>query len=199
MLVEIRSEDVAGAARVREQLANGDLGNFRVRVTGRYWPTLPSSDSLPAPTSCRGRDRGEHLVHRTEAELRLHRHRHARIAVGHAPRALQQDVVAARDQQHAGERIPLRIGVGLRRQRGDRARLVESRDLQVGGAFDRLDVERQRLALAQGDGHPRDGFGIRFCTSACAEPGAEGSRRSRRKPPVCWWKASMPSTSNPGW
>ena len=74
------------------------------------------------------RDRGEHLVHRSDAELRVECYGSAGLPVGAAPGPLQQNLAVPRDEQGAGELIVFReiVGTGGERRQGARFRQPRS-------------------------------------------------------------------------
>ena len=119
--VELGPEDVAGAAGVRQQLVDRDLGGDlpvgvvgEVRAEGRRELDLAGLDQL------QDRDRREHLVHRPDPKARLDRVRDLPLAVGEPVGLAEQHLAVLGDQHRAAE--PVRGGLlaneGLERRQG---------------------------------------------------------------------------------
>jgi hypothetical protein len=75
--VELRPEDVPCPAGVRQQVVDRDLGGeLSVRVVGEVRAEGRRELHLAGLDQLEDRDRGEHLVHRPDAEACLDRIRH---------------------------------------------------------------------------------------------------------------------------
>ncbi len=161
--MKLRTEDVAGAAGVREQMPEGDLGSHvLVGIAGKMLADGVVQRELARLDELQRRDGGEHLVHRSQAEPRVERHGSALLPVGAAPGLLEQHLAVPRHQHGAGELVLLRQLLGPGRERRQGLRLGHPRDREVVRAWDGpylLTDQFRRLLGAERELEP--GHGVR--------------------------------------
>jgi hypothetical protein len=121
---ELRPEDVARAAGVGEQVVKRHLRrHVRVRVVRQVRAERRVEAHAPGLHELQRRDRGQHLVHRPDAELRERRVRDAPLAIREAVGALEQRAPVANHEHGAGELASRRGGLEPRAERGHEGRV----------------------------------------------------------------------------
>jgi len=174
----LRPEDVARAARVREQVMDGDLRrDLLVGIVGEVGAERGVQLDLPRLDELEHGDGGEHLVHRPDAELGRHLVLGARLPVGEAVGVGEDDLASLGHEGGPREAVLARGLVQLCAQRRQRLRLGEPRDGEIGRRGDRVHVEpgdEVRALRRDLDDHARD-----LVAGALLEQGGELRRSAR--------------------
>ena len=143
MGVEVGAEDVAGSAGVCQQLMDGDLGgDLPVGVVGEICGEGSGQLDLAGLDQLKSCDRGEHLVHRSDAKARADGVRDPSVAVGQSVGVAEEHAAVLGDQHRAGELIFARELVGAGRDRLQRVRFGHPVEDEVQGACRLLGVRK---------------------------------------------------------
>ena len=166
MGVEGGAEDVSGAAGVGQQVVDGDGGgDVRVGVVGEVVADRCGEVDLAGLHELEDGDRGDHLVHRPDAEAGLQGVRDRAVAVGQPDGVAEQHLAVSCDQHGAAEAV--RCGL-LAQQRFD---VVEGGrgDGQLGG--ERGDLAGGERPVIQPDpGHRSCGVLVRCVRFVAEQP-----------------------------
>jgi hypothetical protein len=156
--VELGAEDVARAAGVRQEVVKRDLGrDLPVGVVGQELAERIVQPDRSGLHELQDRRRGEHLVHRADAEARVDAVRDLPLAVRQTVRRTEHRLALVQDEHRTGEPVGAYVVVQLRPERGSERVVGQRRDGEVVGAGDGLDVQpgdEVRFRCIDFHGHP---------------------------------------------
>src|ERR1700730_13233583 len=106
MRVILGGEDVSRTSAMTQQLANGHTGSkVPVGVVGPVGCDRLIERELSLSYELKNRDRGEHLVHGTQAELGVSGITYLPLAFSHTPGLVENNLAVMRDEDRSRERI----------------------------------------------------------------------------------------------
>ena len=200
MLVELRTEEIARASGMSEEMVNGDLvSQLFVGIIGEVPAERIIEMDLAGLCQLEHCGRGEHLVHRADAKLRVERVRNLLLPACHTVNGREYRLSVFRNQRRSGNIAVSSRLVEVPAKDLERLRFRQAGDRKFGGArngakFDPFDIVR----LVAIDLHDDSGklVGIPFLHKGRTFRDIALFGFLRSNPPVCSRKPISRSTSS---